>query len=151
MFWEGAPHPSRDGLARFRVMSEETREVSRDEAQKLTEDGAQLVDVRADHEWEAGHIEGAKHLPLPELAERAGELDKDRPVVLYCRGGNRSTMATEALAEAGYDAAKLSEGIVGWSEAGLPLAPEGGAVAESGEAASILHARKKLPPELTKP
>jgi hypothetical protein len=60
-------------------------------------------------------------------------------------------MATEALAAAGYDAKKLSEGIVGWAEAGLPLEPEGGQVAESGEAAAILHARKRLPPELTKP
>jgi rhodanese-related sulfurtransferase len=132
-------------------MSDEIREVSREEAQKMVDEGAQLIDVRADHEWEMGRIEGATHLPLAELAERTGEIDKDRPVVLYCRGGNRSTMAAEALADAGYDAAKLSEGIVGWSEAGLPLAPEGGAVAESGEAASILHARKKLPPELTKP
>jgi len=121
----------------------ETREVSRDEAQKLIEDGAQLVDVRAEHEWDAGRIAGAKHLPLAELAERTGEIDKDRPVVLYCRGGNRSTMATDALADAGFDAAKLGEGIVGWSEAGLALDPEGGYVAESGEAAAILEARKK--------
>jgi rhodanese-related sulfurtransferase len=130
-------------------MSSEPPTISREQAQKLVADGAQLVDVRAEHEWEAGRIEGATHLPLAELAERVGEIDKDRPVVLYCRGGNRSTMATEALVAAGYDANKLSEGIVGWSEAGLPLAPEGGQVAESGEAASILHARKKLPPELT--
>jgi rhodanese-related sulfurtransferase len=124
----------------------EGREVSRDEAQKLIEDGAQLVDVRAEHEWEMGRIAGATHLPLAELAERAGEIDKERPVVLYCRGGNRSTMAAEALAAEGYDAAKLSEGIVGWAEADLPLEPEGGGVAESGEAASILHAQKRLPP-----
>jgi len=124
----------------------EGREVSRDEAQKLIEDGAQLVDVRAEHEWEMGRIAGATHLPLAELAERAGEIDKDRPVVLYCRGGNRSTMAAEALAAEGYDAAKLSEGIVGWAEADLPLEPEGGEVAESGEAAAILHAEKRLPP-----
>jgi hypothetical protein len=52
-------------------------------------------------------------------------------------------MATEALAAAGYDAAKLSEGIVGWAEVGLPLEPEGGYVAESGEAASLLQARKR--------
>jgi rhodanese-related sulfurtransferase len=121
----------------------EGREVSRDEAKKLIEDDAQLVDVRADHEWEAGRIEGATHLPLAELTERAGEIDKERPVVLYCRGGNRSTMAAEALAAAGYDAAKLSEGIVGWAEAGLPLEPDGGVVAESGEAATILAARKR--------
>jgi len=119
------------------------KEVSREEAQKLVESGAQLIDVRADHEWEAGRIAGATHLPLDDLAERTGEIDRDRPVVLYCRGGNRSTMAAEALAAASYDAAKLSEGIVGWAEAGQPLAPEGGYVAESGEAAAILEARKR--------
>jgi rhodanese-related sulfurtransferase len=124
-------------------MSEAGREVSRDEAQKLIEDGAQVIDVRAGHEWDVGRIAGATHLPLDELAQRAGEIDKERPVLLYCRGGNRSTMAAAALADAGYDAAKLSEGIVGWSEAGLPLEPEGGYVAESGEAAAVLQARKK--------
>jgi rhodanese-related sulfurtransferase len=124
-------------------MVDEAREISRDEAQRLIEDGAQLIDVRADHEWEVGRIAGATHIPLAELAERTGEIDKERPVVLYCRGGTRSTMATDALAEAGFDAAKLNEGIVGWSEADLPLEPEGGYVAESGEAASILQARKK--------
>jgi len=125
-------------------MSEPGKEVSREEAQQMIDAGAQLVDVRADHEWDAGRIPGAVHLPLAELAERAGEIERDRPVVLYCRGGNRSTMATAALAEAGYDAAKLSEGIVGWSGAGLPVDPEGeGYVAESGEAAHILQARKR--------
>ena len=122
---------------------ETSREISRDEAQKLIDEGAQLVDVRAEHEWAAGHLPGATHLPLDELNERAVEIDKDRPVVLYCRGGNRSTMAAAALADAGYDAAKLSEGIVGWDEAGLPLAPDGGYVAESGEAAAVLQARKR--------
>lgn len=119
------------------------KEISAEEARRLMADGAQLVDVRADHEWEAGRIADAKHVPLAELAERTDEIDRDRPVVLYCRGGNRSTMATEALAEAGYDAAKLSEGIVGWDEADLPLEPEGGYVADSGEAAAILQARKR--------
>jgi rhodanese-related sulfurtransferase len=118
-------------------------EVSRDEAQKLIEEGAQLVDVRAGHEWGVGRIAGATHLPLAELAERAGEIDRERPVVVYCRGGNRSSMAAAALADAGYDAAKLTEGITGWSEAGLPLEPEGGYVAESGEAAAVLEARKR--------
>lgn len=124
-------------------MSEEPKEISRDEARQLIEGGAQLVDVRAEHEWEAGRIAGAAHIPLPELAERTGEIDPERPVVLYCRGGTRSTMATDALAAAGFDAAKLSEGIVGWAEAGLPVEPEGGYVAESGEAAAILEARKR--------
>jgi rhodanese-related sulfurtransferase len=119
------------------------KEISRAEAREMLAGGAQLVDVRADHEWEAGHLPGAVHIALPDLTARIGEIDKDRPVILYCRGGNRSTMATAALAEAGYDAAKLSEGATGWEEEGLPFEPEGGYVAESGEAAAILAARKR--------
>lgn len=121
---------------------QEAREVTREEARKLLEEGAQLVDVRADHEWEAGRIAGAKHVPLPELPDRLAEIDDERPVVVYCRGGNRSTMATEALNEAGYEAVKLSEGIVGWAADDLPLEPEGGHVAESGVAAAILQRKK---------
>jgi rhodanese-related sulfurtransferase len=125
------------------AVAEGTKEVSREEARKLVAEGAQLIDVRAQHEWDAGRIAGAKHVPLAELSERVGEIDDERPVVLYCRGGNRSTMATDALAAAGYDAAKLSEGIVGWAGADLPLEPDEGYVAESGEAASILQSRKQ--------
>ena len=121
----------------------EPREVSREEARKLLDEGAQLLDVRADHEWDAGHIAGAAHVPLPELPQRAGELDKDRPVVVYCRGGNRSSMAAAALADSGYDAVKLTEGIVGWASDDLPLEPEGGYVADSGEASAILQAQGK--------
>jgi rhodanese-related sulfurtransferase len=121
----------------------EPREVTREEARKMIDEGAQLVDVRADHEWEAGRISGAKHVPLPELPQRTGEIDQGRPVVLYCRGGNRSTMAAAALADAGFEAVKLSEGIVGWAGDDLPLEPEGGYVADSGEASAILQAQKK--------
>jgi rhodanese-related sulfurtransferase len=121
----------------------EPREVSREEARKMVDEGAQLVDVRADHEWEAGRITGATHIPLPELPRRTGEIDQDRPVVIYCRGGNRSSMASAALTDAGFDAVKLTEGIVGWSESDLPLEPDGGYVADSGEASAILQAQKK--------
>jgi len=127
-------------------MGEAGEEVSREEARKLIEAGAQLIDVRTEHEWEAGRLAGATHLPLAELPQRTGEIDKERPVVLYCRGGNRSTMAATALADAGYDAKKLSEGIVGWAEVELPLAPDDGYVAESGEAAAILQAQKRASP-----
>jgi rhodanese-related sulfurtransferase len=119
------------------------REVSRAEAREMLGAGAQLIDVRADHEWEAGHLPGAVHIALPEIAARADEIDRERPVILYCRGDNRSDMATTALAEAGYDAVKLAEGATGWEEEGLDLEPEGGYVAESGEAAAVLEARKR--------
>ena len=108
----------------------EGREVSREEAQKLIEDGAQLIDVRADHEWEMGRIAGAKHLPLAELSERAGEIEKDRPVVFYCRGGNRSGMAAQAFREAGWDAHNMAGGIAAWVEAGLEIEPADGTIAE---------------------
>ena len=128
-------------------MSEATdatpKEISRASAREMLDQGAQLVDVRVDHEWETGHLPGAVHIPLAELPARAEEIDKDRPVILYCRGGNRSSMATTALAEAGYDAVKLSEGAVGWEEEGLEFEPKGGYVAESGEAAAIIEARKR--------
>jgi rhodanese-related sulfurtransferase len=117
------------------------------EVQKLVDEGAQLVDVRADYEWEAGRIAGAVHLPLDQLAGRAGELDRERPVVVYCRGGSRCQMAAEALAGAGFDATPMDGGLPAWEEAGLPLEPEGGYVAESGEAAAVLEARKRSAPD----
>ena len=81
-------------------MADEGKEISREEAQRLMSEGAQLIDVRVDHEWEAGRIAGATHLPLAELSVRSGELDRERPVVLYCRGGTRSSMATDAWCSA---------------------------------------------------
>ena len=117
--------------------------VDREQARALIDDGAQLVDVRVGHEWDAGHIPGATHLPLEELADRTDELDAARPVVLYCRGGTRSSMAAEALAGAGFDAVKLGGGIVGWDEAGLELDSEDAYVAESGEAAAVIQARNR--------
>lgn len=84
----------------------------------------QVVDVREPYEWDAGRIEGSVHIEFAELPARAGELDKDRPVVFYCRVGSRSTVALEAFAGAGFDADHLDGGIVGWDEAGLPVEGE---------------------------
>ncbi len=68
-------------------------------------DEVQIVDVREPVEWEAGRIEGAVHIPLNELMAGAGsDLDHDRPVVLVCRVGNRSELATMMLQARGYEA-----------------------------------------------
>lgn len=117
--------------------------ITPEDARKLVVEGAQLIDVRVEHEWEAGRIPGATHVPLPDLDKRAGEIERERPVVFYCRGDNRSDMAAAAFAADGYEAKVLAGGIQAWAEAGLPLEPEGGYVAESGEAASILEARER--------
>lgn len=121
-----------------------TDEVQPGALQESLESGdAQVIDVRADHEWDAGHIPGATHIPLEALSERAEEIDRRRPVIFYCRGGNRSGMAVQAFTEAGYEASKLGGGLLGWIEAGLPVEPEGGYAAESGEAAAVLEARRR--------
>lgn len=117
--------------------------ISPEEARALVADGAQLIDVRTAHEWEAGRIEGAGHIELAELDARASEIDSEQPVVFYCRGDNRSDMAAAAFEGNGYRASALAGGIQAWVDAGLPIEPEDGYVADSGEAASILEARKR--------
>lgn len=113
------------------------------EVLRRTEAGeATLVDVRSQHEWDAGRIAGATHVELNDLTARAEELG-GAPLIFYCRGGRRSEMAATAFREAGHDAVSMSGGLSAWSEAGLPLDPENGYVAESGNAAAILEARRR--------
>ncbi|TML32308.1 MAG: rhodanese-like domain-containing protein [Actinobacteria bacterium] len=89
-----------------------------------------LIDVREQYEWDAGRIAGARHIDLERLAGRAGEVDRERPVVFQCRLGARSAMATQAFRAAGWDAYNLTGGITEWVRRGLPIEPEDGYVAE---------------------
>jgi len=89
----------------------------------------QLIDVRQPAEHDAGRIAGDRLIELAELASQAQTLDRDRPVVFYCRSGARSAMATEAFREAGYDAYNMTGGLIDWHAAGLPLEPADGYVA----------------------
>lgn len=84
-----------------------------------------LVDVRDLWEWDVGNLEakGAVHLPLAELTDRADELPEDRPVVAYCRTGNRSLDAAERLQAAGYAARSLRGGLVEWARKVDPTVP----------------------------
>jgi rhodanese-related sulfurtransferase len=88
----------------------------------------QLVDVRTDEEYEAGHVADARHIPLDELALGAHAVERSRPVVLYCRTGDRSRTAAEAFATSGWDASSMEGGFAAWAEHGLPVEPEGGEV-----------------------
>lgn len=90
--------------------------------------GAQLIDVRRPYEWEGGRIEGARHIEMNDLSASAETIDRDRPVIFYCRGGNRSEMAAAAFREAGYEAYNMAGGIEAWVGAGRPLDPADGEV-----------------------
>jgi rhodanese-related sulfurtransferase len=89
----------------------------------------QLIDVRQPEEREAGRIAGDRFIELAQLGGQLDTIDRDRPVVFYCRSGARSAMATEAFRGAGFDAHNMLGGLLEWDSAGLPLDPPGGYVA----------------------
>lgn len=90
----------------------------------------QLVDVREDYERKAGYIEGSTHIPLVQLSARATEIERERPVVFYCRVGARSDMAAQAFRASGARALSMRGGLVRWAGENRPLSPEGGVVAD---------------------
>ena len=79
-----------------------------------------LLDVREPDEYAEGHIDGARLLPLGDLSRRLNELPQDREILVICRSGNRSGMATRRLIQAGYRAINRSGGMIGWQRAGFP-------------------------------
>ena len=112
-------------------------------AEMLEAGDVDLIDVRRPYEWEAGHIPGARRIEVNELPAEAANLDRSRPVVLYCRSGSRSELAAEGLSSGGFDAHALAGGISTWAAEGRPLEPEDGYVSESGEAAAVIEARRR--------
>jgi rhodanese-related sulfurtransferase len=80
-----------------------------------------LLDVRQPEEFQSGHIQGAKLIPLGELPRRMKELPKDREIICVCRSGNRSQAATRQLSAAGYQVTNLNGGMIAWARAGFPI------------------------------
>ena len=96
----------------------------------LVGDGAtQLVDVREPYEHEAGRIAGDLHIELERLTAQVGAIDRERPVVFYCRSGSRSALAAQAFGASGYSAHNLTGGLKAWVKDGLPIEPADGRVA----------------------
>ena len=113
-------------------MAEETTttgEVAPERAAELLEAGAELIDIRRAYEWDAGRIEGARHLEINELAGDAESIPRERPVIFYCRTGSRSSLATAAFRESGWDAYNLEGGIEAWVKSGREIDPPDGEVA----------------------
>jgi rhodanese-related sulfurtransferase len=99
--------------------------------------GAQIVDVRSPEEWSKGHLPGAIHVPLAALPDRMSELDPSSPIVLHCKGGGRSSIATSYLQVHGMsNVSNMLGGYEAWVAAGLAT--------ESGKAkTSAATGRKK--------
>lgn len=86
---------------------------------------ATIVDVRDAKEFANGSLPDAKNIPLAELDQRIGELDKfkSKSVVVVCQSGARASSAAAKLSKAGFtDVVNLEGGITAWQKAGLPLA-----------------------------
>jgi rhodanese-related sulfurtransferase len=105
-------------------------EVSPQRAGELLAEGVTVIDVREGYERDAGYIDGTRHIELERLAGQADTIDKSAPVVFHCRLGVRSAMAASAFRTAGYEAYTMTGGIQAWVDAGLPIAPATGYVAE---------------------
>jgi glyoxylase-like metal-dependent hydrolase (beta-lactamase superfamily II)/rhodanese-related sulfurtransferase len=84
-----------------------------------------VLDVREPVEWESGHIPGALHIPMREVAGRLAEVPRDRPLAVVCRGGQRSSLVASLLLARGFDRlVNTWGGMTGWRQAGLPLAED---------------------------
>ena len=91
---------------------------------------AVLLDVREDDEWDAGHAEGAHHVPMGDVPGRLDNLvrlaDGPGELVVVCRSGHRSARVVAWLAQNGVDAVNLDGGMGAWAYAGRPMVSETG-------------------------
>ena len=92
---------------------------------KLLREGAASLDVREADEYRAGHIEGSIHVPLGRVIQDVDRVPRDRPVVVYCGHGERSSTAVSLLERAGFsDLVNLDGGTGAWEDAGYNLKRE---------------------------
>ena len=83
-------------------------------------ENAVYLDVREPNEWNLGHLPGAMHIPRGTLETKVeAVLPRDRRIVIYCAGGNRSALAADTLQQMGYqDVVSMSGGFTGWAQSG---------------------------------
>jgi len=81
-----------------------------------------ILDVRREKEWNGGHIKGAMRIYLGHLPKQTGKIPKDKPVVVMCKTGNRSSFGTSILLRAGFNEVyNCLGGIEAWTKAGFKL------------------------------
>lgn len=96
-------------------------EISVEEAAEKRDQGAFILDVRQQDEWEEYHIADATLIPLDELPARLSEVPKDQEIVVVCRSGSRSAQGRDTLLEAGYTSVtSMAGGMSQWRDKGYP-------------------------------
>ena len=104
----------------------EIDDVDVERALALIEEGALLLDVREDDEFEAGHAPMARHVALSSVPDVIDELPRDRVVICVCRSGGRSARAGRFLLEHGVHAVNLDGGMNAWHAADAAMVSESG-------------------------
>ena len=91
--------------------------ISSEESQKVISDNNyRFLDVRTNGEYSDGHIPNSIHIPLQDIQSRISEIEKikDKKIIVYCRSGARSSMASKTLLKEGFDVSNLTGGIMSW-------------------------------------
>lgn len=84
-------------------------------------EAVEIIDVRQPDEYRQGHVQPSRLIPLGELPQRLAELDRSKTLLMLCRSGNRSGLATRQLAERGFDVRNIQGGILAWVAGRLPV------------------------------
>jgi rhodanese-related sulfurtransferase len=99
-------------------------EISVNEAFTKYQNGAFVLDVRTQEEWNEYHAPSTTLIPLDQLASRVNELPRDREIVVVCRSGNRSQQGRDILLNAGFaQVTSMQGGLTEWRASGYPIEP----------------------------
>jgi len=94
-------------------------------ADRMRANGLRVIDVRGRSEWDGGHLPGARHIWLGDLAAAAAKLRRDEPIVVHCQTGARSAIAASMLRARGFtDVTDFPGGFMAWRKAGLPISTD---------------------------
>ncbi len=102
-------------------VAKQALEVNVDQAYQMYQDGAFVVDVRTQEEWDEYHVPNVPLIPLDELPNRLNEIPKDEEILVICRSGNRSQEGRDILLSAGYNATSMAGGVKEWHAKGYPI------------------------------
>ncbi len=114
--------PQKSGMDLINDAKTRIREVTPQQVKDMRARGESAIylDVREPNEWNLGHLPGAMHIPRGTLETKLeAAIPRDRKIVIYCAGGNRSALAADTLQQMGYgDVVSMSGGFTGWAQSG---------------------------------